>query len=75
MIRDAAFWEKWEAQTLLSQPADFHQNLRLMEAMYEHARGLGVFPPANPLEGLETDISLAKALNALPAAGNDRAGA
>jgi hypothetical protein len=73
MIRDPAFWEKWEARTLFSQPADFHQNLRLVEAMYEHARRLGVFPPANPLEGLETDISLAKDLNALPTVGEDRA--
>jgi hypothetical protein len=74
MIRDPAVWERWEAQTVLNQPADFHQNLRLVEAMYDHARRLGAFPPANPLEGLETDISLAKALNALPAAGKDRAG-
>ena len=74
MIKDVAFWEGWEARTVLSQPADFQQNLRLMEAMYDHARWLGIFPQANPLEGLENDISLAKALNALPPVGKDRPG-
>jgi hypothetical protein len=72
MIKDPAFWEKWEAQTILSRPTDFHSNLRLWEALYEHACLLGVFPLADPLEGLENDISLARALNALPAAGEDR---
>jgi hypothetical protein len=67
MIKDAALWEKWEAQTVLSQPAEFQRNLRLLDAMYEHARALGAFPPTNPLEGLETKIALAKALTVLAA--------
>ena len=75
MIKDVAFWEKWEAQTVLRQPADFARNLRLVEALYEHARRLGAFPPSHPLEGLENDIALAKALNALPTAGEAGAGA
>jgi hypothetical protein len=66
MIKDVAFCEKWEAQTVLSQPADFQQNLRLVEAMYEHARLLGVFPPANRLEGLDDKIRLARRINFLP---------
>lgn len=74
MIKDVALWERWEAQAVLSQPADFQKNLRLLEAMYEHARALGAFPPADPLEGLETKIALAKALNVCSPAGEDRAG-
>jgi hypothetical protein len=74
MIKDTALWEKWEAQTVLSQPADFQRNLRLLDAMYEHARALGAFPPADALAGLETKIALAKALNVRPAAGTDRTG-
>jgi len=35
----------------------------LLDGMYELARALGVFPLVNPLEGLETDIRVAKALN------------
>jgi len=63
MIRDRAFWNEWEDRYVSSQPADFHANLRLVEAMYEHARALGIFPLADPLEGLETDIHVARVLN------------
>lgn len=56
-------WADWEAAYTASQRPDFWRNLRLLEAMYEHARRLGAFPLADPLEGLETDIRVAKALN------------
>lgn len=59
---------------MVSDPSDFHRNLQLIEAMYERARLLGIFPAADPLDGLESDISPAKALNALPAAGKARPG-
>ncbi|MGH9431825.1 MAG: hypothetical protein ACRD3T_09805 [Terriglobia bacterium] len=63
MIKDTVFWESWEAHAVLSQPADFQQNLRLLDAMYEHARRLGIFPGADPLAGLEAKLRLAEALN------------
>ncbi len=63
MVRDPTFWAEWEARYIASQPADFQRNLKMLEAMYEYARFLGVFPLADPLEGLETDIRVAKALN------------
>jgi hypothetical protein len=45
------------------QKADFRRNLRLLEAMYQEARALGVMG-ANPgLEGLESRFRLARALN------------
>jgi hypothetical protein len=47
----------------LRQPADFRRNLRLLEAMYEEARALGIMslPPAP--EGLESRLRLARVLN------------
>ena len=63
MIRDPAYWENWEAQTVLRQPADFHRNLRLLEAMYEHACKMGAFAGTDPLDGLEVKLRLAKVLN------------
>jgi hypothetical protein len=74
MIRDRAFWEWWEAKNILSQPADFGRNLRLLEAMYAHASSLGAFPVPEPLAGLETKIRLARALNVRPASGKNRPG-
>ncbi len=64
MIKDKAFWESWERQTQIGQPPDFEQNLQLFEALYEHARSLGVWAPADPLEGLEFKIQWVSALNA-----------
>jgi hypothetical protein len=63
MVRDVAFWEKWEREYAAKQPVDFARNLRLLDAMYEHARLLGAFPPINPLEGIERKIRLARILN------------
>ena len=64
MIRDPEAWQAWEDELIRSEPADYHQNLRIFEAMCEHARRLGVFPPKNPLEGLEIKLRLARDLNA-----------
>ena len=75
MIKDKALWEAWEAQVLLSQPPDFRRNMRLLESMYEHARSLGVFPVADPLEGLETEIKLATVLNVRTTSGTNGSGA
>ena len=64
MIRDSALWEEWESEMLSRQTADFRQNLRLVEAMYEEARALGVMSALGPLEGLESRLRLARVLNA-----------
>ena len=60
------------ARYIASQPPDFPRNLQLLEGMYELARTMGVFPLANPLEGLETNIRVAKALNVSKPSGNHR---
>lgn len=72
MVRDKAFWRAWEDSYIARQPPDLLRNLQLLEGMYDLARALGVFPLANPLEGLETDIRVAKALNVPTASGNYR---
>ena len=66
MIKDRDFWEAWEAweaRYLASEPPDLRRNLRIFEAMYEYARSLGRFPPADSLDGLESRIELARILN------------
>jgi hypothetical protein len=47
-----------------AKPAGFRRNLKIYESLYDEARLLGIFPLKNPLEGIELDIQLAKALNA-----------
>ena len=63
MIRDKALWEQFEAAWQRGQPTDFAANWRVFEALLEHARALGAWPPEDPLEGLEHDIALAKVVN------------
>lgn len=41
----------------------YDQSLRLFTAMWQEAVTLGVFPPREPLEGIEADIKIAKVLN------------
>jgi len=71
VIRDRAVWEAWEDEYLRSTPVDFHRNLQIADAMHEQARALGLFPLADPYEGLDTCIKLARALNVqFPIEGN-----
>lgn len=67
MIKDWGAWTEWERRWVRDQAPDFAANLRLLDAMYEWARQLGAFPPADPLEGIEVDIRIARAMNVRPA--------
>ncbi len=47
------------------RPVDHAQNLRIVEGLIAEARALGVWPPADPLEGVEVDVRVARVLNRL----------
>jgi hypothetical protein len=53
-------FHEFEARLIASEPVDYVANLRLADAMYEHARKLGVFPGPDPLEGIEVNIRMSK---------------
>lgn len=74
MIKDKTYWTAWESQGPLRERLEVRRALALDDAMYEYARQLGVFPPPDPLTGLETKISLARAVNVRSTAGTDRSG-
>lgn len=63
MIKDPKLWRKWERELIANTPVDVERNFAIFEALCEHARELGVFRRADPLEGIEVKIRLAKALN------------
>jgi glycine/D-amino acid oxidase-like deaminating enzyme len=68
MITNPALVEAFErAQARQTTPGFLH-NLRLVDALYQEARALGAFPLNNPLDGIEVDIRLARALNVRTAA-------
>lgn len=68
MIRDRAYWRRWEAEQIAAVPADFFRNAEIYDELYEEARALGVWPEPN-LEGLESRFRLARALHALESSG------
>ena len=71
MIKDVSAWRAWEEAGPLREAPDFQRNLRLVQGMYDLARLLGAFSPADLLAGLETDIRMARILNVRGAAGTN----
>jgi hypothetical protein len=65
MIKDAKYLEQWENRLIASEPRDFSKDLELLDALIEEARMLGAFPPADPLEGIEVKIRIARTINGL----------
>ncbi|WP_420455953.1 hypothetical protein [Rubrivirga sp.] len=47
------------------RPVDHARNLRIVEGLRREAVALGVWPPADPLAGIEVDVRLAQAFAAL----------
>ena len=63
MIRDARAWRAWEARLQRDTPPDPEENLRIFWTLLAMARDAGVWPPEDPLEGLEVDLDLARKVN------------
>lgn len=63
MIINAGLVQTFEYDLSRRTPVDYQANLRIVEALYTEARLLNVWPPADPLVGIETDIRFARALN------------
>jgi LmbE family N-acetylglucosaminyl deacetylase len=63
MIRNPHIVRAFEDDLARRSPPDHLANLRLAEAMLEEARQLGAWPPANPLEGIEVDVRVARILH------------
>jgi hypothetical protein len=64
MIKNSASLKKFEDEFIkTSGPLAFNKAIRLFTAMWKEAVTLGVFPPKDPLEGIEVDINIAKILN------------
>jgi len=53
MIRDITYWNQWEEDLQRRTPVDIEQNFRLMDAMYQEARQLGIHERLNPWMGLK----------------------
>ena len=63
MVKNSAALQEFERDVARREKVDIARNLRLLEAMYEEAVSLGVFPPRDPLSGIEVDIKIAKVVS------------
>jgi len=63
MIRRPELVAQFEAEYARREPLDHRRNLAIFEALFCEARALGVLPGSDPLEGIDVDIRLARALN------------
>ena len=63
MLKRPDLVEAFEKELMRSEPPDYRRNLRIVEALYEHARRVGALPREDPLDGIEVDIRLARVIN------------
>ena len=68
MPRDWDTFHQWEKEQQRRESPDFQRNLAILEQMLAEAVALGAFPPANPLEGLEVVLRIARVVNSVPSA-------
>jgi len=62
MIKNAEIIEEFEDKIKRDERPDFYKNLKIVEALHREALQFKVFGK-DPLDGIETDIHLAKAIN------------
>lgn len=74
MILNRDELEKFEKELIRSEKVDLHKNFAILDALYEEAVALGVFPPKDPLEGLDAVLKIARVVNGLKETSDDEKG-
>lgn len=65
MVRDRKFLQDFEREQLRSTPPDKERNFRILDALYEEARQLGIFPLKDPFDGFDHVVQIAKVVNSV----------
>lgn len=61
-------WQEFEKDEMAKEKMDIDQKFRILDALYEEAVYLGVFPLKDPLDGIDVDVNIAKVVNNVPRA-------
>lgn len=72
MIRNVDKWRAWEDEYIRRTPIDVAQNFRIADALYEHARAMGALPLADPWEGVEDKIRVARVFRSVSTSPTER---
>ena len=65
MITNYRELQKFEEELIRKKKVDIKKKFRIVEALYREAVGLGIIPLKDPLDGLKTDIKIAKVVNSV----------
>ena len=65
MKRDNEEFQKFKKELIRNEKLDIENNFRIIDAMYDEAVESGAIPMKDPLEGIETDIKVAKVVNSV----------
>ena len=63
MVKNGDLLGEFEKQWQSSHPVDYQKNRKIFDSLWQEAIHLGIIPFQKPLEGIETDIELARILN------------
>lgn len=66
MVKNTSKLRAFEDDYMRRDKPNFWQNLQLIDQLYEEAKALSVFPPQDPLTGLDIDIKIARVINSVP---------
>jgi hypothetical protein len=67
MIINRAELKKFEKERIRAEKVDLRKNIAILNALYDEAVALGVFPVKDPLEGLDVVLKIARVVNHVPA--------
>ncbi len=63
MLKDVEYVRRFEADLISKQKISYEDAMKIFEAMWEEAVSLGILPAGGTLEGIESDIKIARILN------------
>jgi hypothetical protein len=63
MIKDRRFLERFNREYRCRRSHSYRDCLRIFEALWQEAKDLGILPLKNPLEEIESDLRIARAIN------------
>jgi hypothetical protein len=63
VIQNGHKLDLFERSLVCRDAVDYRKNLKIYEALYQEARTLGVFPLKDPLDGIDSDIRIARVMN------------
>lgn len=63
MVKNPRILDAFEKALARQETPDYGRNLRLYEALFQEACMMRGFPLKDPLEGIDVDIRVARALN------------